>query len=122
VTPSPFAGRVLVVAGDAAVLDGVTQALLVAGALVAVVGTAGREGAHVDFRVDPADADVWSRVVPHVEQRLGPVDGVVAWVTIHHLVSDVFEPDLRRRGHGAVVAVGADDDPADVLRQLADTL
>ncbi|MDQ1697322.1 MAG: hypothetical protein QOJ03_2675, partial [Frankiaceae bacterium] len=59
---------------------------------------------------------------PHVEQRLGPVDAVIADPACALLLEQVFAPDLRRRGHGGVVTLAVGAEPADVLRLLSDML
>jgi NAD(P)-dependent dehydrogenase (short-subunit alcohol dehydrogenase family) len=117
-----MAGRVYVVAGDAPVIEGVARALLAADASVALV-TARRSPveAQAAFRGDVNDVELWERVAPHVEQRLGPVDGVAVDVTAVSVVRGVFDSDLRRRGHGRVVAVEPDDDVAAVISALAGT-
>jgi hypothetical protein len=123
VVPPHSAGRVFVVAGEGPVFDDVARALMSAGGLVAVVSRASTiDDAGASFRVDPTDVDAWERIVPHVEQRLGPVDAVVADIAVHALVLNVFAPDLRRRGHGDVVTVDGDAGADAVLRSLADTL
>lgn len=119
---SELSGRVLVVAGDDRLLLSVAGAAAASGALVALVAPS-RPALDVAlcFRADPADADAWSRIAPHVEQRLGPVDAVVTDARSATACEDVFGADLRRRGHGAVVVVATGDDEAAVLRRLAGT-
>jgi len=123
VTTSPFAGRVFVVAGSAPVFGAIADALVAADAAVALVGrvtTANDPAAH--FRADPGDAAVWERVVPHVEQRLGPIDGVLTGAECHDIAESLVAPDLARRGHGAVISVADNDEANGVLRSLAGTL
>jgi hypothetical protein len=123
VTPSPFIGCVFVVAGSAPVFGVVADALTAAGAAVALVGTATTTtDPAARFRADPGDADVWGRVVPHVEQRLGPIDGVVAGAEGRDIAEMLVAPDLARRGHGAVLAIADDADVSVVLTTLAGTL
>lgn len=112
-------GRVVVVAGDDRLLVAVARSAAAAGALVAVVAPSRPTlpGA-LCFRADPADTEAWSRIAPHVEQRLGPVDAVVTDARTAAACEAVFGQDLRRRGHGAVVVVTADDDEAGVLSRL----
>ena len=122
-TTGPFAGRVFIVAGDAAVLGALAEALVGDSALVAVVSQIHlMPAAAASFRADHRDPDVWDRMVPHVEQRLGPIDAVITDEGGLEVAERLLGPDLRRRGHGAVVVVDADSDVADVLRTLADTL
>jgi NAD(P)-dependent dehydrogenase (short-subunit alcohol dehydrogenase family) len=108
-TPLPHSrmqGRVVVVAGHATGLAGLATSLVEAGALVAYVApTDALPVAQASVRADPADPSVWERIAPHVEQRLGPVDGVVTDAASAATVQAVFGPDLVRRGHGAVLVV-----------------
>ena len=122
-TSPQFAGRVYLVAGEASILGAVANELAADGALVGLVSldlvaveTAAR------FRADPTDPHVWERVVPHVEQRLGPIDGVLTDGRCAALAEQYVGADLRQRGHGAVIPVGPDDDADVVLRKLVDTL
>ena len=122
-TSSPFAGHVFVVAGSAPLFGAVADALTSAGAAVALVGrtvTMGEPAAH--FRADPDDAKVWARVIPHVEQRLGPIDAVVTDERGRLIAEELVVPDLVRRGHGAVVTIDSTADIDAVLSKLADTL
>ena len=97
-------GRVVVVAGHAPGLAALSAALVDAGALVAFVGPdASVPSAQASVRADPRDPAVWERIAPHVEQRLGPVDGVVTDAPTAAIVDAVFGPDFGRRGHGAVI-------------------
>lgn len=119
---SPLAGRVIIAAGEGERIDAVVAALLDGDALVAVVAQrTSASHAPAWFRVDPTDPEVWQRVVPHVEQRLGPIDAAVTTADVHELVSGLLETDMRRRGHGAVIDVDAALDAADVVRSLGNT-
>lgn len=110
-TTSAFAGHVVVVAGHDPRLATVAERLLRFGAYVAFVATDRKvEAAHASFRADPTDPEVWDRVVPHVEQRLGPVDGVVCDATAAAPAQAAFGPDLARRGHGGIVTLTQDVD------------
>jgi NAD(P)-dependent dehydrogenase (short-subunit alcohol dehydrogenase family) len=118
-----FAGRVVVVAGDGDRMQRIASILLSADALVAVVSASSAvTEAQACFRVDPSDPDVWARIVPHVEQRLGPIDAAVATTNIHRFVCGLLEPDMRRRGHGGVVDVDAAVDVDEAVRTLATLL
>ena len=115
-------GRVFIVAGRGKTFAGVARLLVAEGALVAVLTTDAEVpevAAH--FRADHADPDVWGRVVPHVEQRLGPIDAVVTDEVGRPIAEQLVGPDLQRRGHGAVVAVEDGSELGDVLRMLAGT-
>lgn len=115
-------GRVFIVAGCGETLTSVARLLVAGGALVALV-TTDQPVPEVDahFRADPTDPDVWSRMVPHVEQRLGPIDAVVTDESAAALAEELVGPDLRRRGHGSVVVAIPGTDADDVLRRLAGT-
>ena len=122
-TDSPMIGRVVIVAGSGGVFAAVAAALVADDALVAVLST-DSEGPEVaaHFRGDPADPGVWGRMVPHVEQRLGPIDAVVTDASGRALADELVAPDLIRRGHGAIVTVEETTQAADVLTTLVDTL
>jgi hypothetical protein len=123
VTTGAFAGRVFIVAGTAEVFVALAEALVGDSALVAVVSTGDSiPAAAASFRADHEDADVWQRMVPHVEQRLGPIDAVITDDAGREVADRLLGPDFRRRGHGDVVVVGTDSEVANVLRTLADTL
>lgn len=114
-----MAGRVFIVAGRGAVFEAVAQALVAGDAAVALVTTdapVARVAAH--FRADHADPGVWERVVPHVEQRLGPIDAVVTDESGRASAERLVGPDLLRRGHGAVVVVEDGSDAETVVRTL----
>src|SRR4051812_12038153 len=72
-------GWVVVVAGEDPALADVARASLAAGAAVGVVSkTLGDAApAWVLFRADPGDRDAGARIARHIEQHLGPVEGVV---------------------------------------------
>lgn len=56
---------------------------------------------------DPTDSALWQRVLPHVEQRLGPIDGVVVeGEAVAGPLVGLVSPDMRRRGRGVIVMVG----------------
>jgi hypothetical protein len=102
-------GRVVVVAGHAPGLPRLAADLVQSGAFVAYVGPGEPvTTARASIRADPADPTVWDRIAMHVEQHLGPVDGVVTDATSAATVDAVFGPDLVRRGHGTVLVVGDD--------------
>ena len=144
VTLDPLAGHVVVLAGPAATRtdepdeDRVTRSLAIStgahllslGLLVAVVTTdasvitdlernAEQYGVEppTSWRTDPADPATWERVCQHIEQRVGPVDAVVADPLVLDLVEDVFRADMRRRGHGAIVALSPAENPVAALRR-----
>ena len=122
-TADELAGRVVVVAGERPELASVVAAAAAGGALVAVVSrTLGDDiQADVRFRADPTDPAVWDRVAMHVEQHLGPVDGVVTDAEAVDAVTATFATDLARRGHGAVVVAGQDEPGERVLSRSLGT-
>ncbi len=114
-----LAGRVFIVAGRGVTFTAVVRQLVAADALVALVSTdtaVPEVAAH--FRADHADPDVWARVVPHVEQRLGPIDAVVTDDSGGPIAERLVGPDLHRRGHGAVVVVEPTADADSVVMTL----
>jgi NAD(P)-dependent dehydrogenase (short-subunit alcohol dehydrogenase family) len=115
-------GRVFIVAGRGETFTGVARRLVADGALVAVI-TTDEEVPDVAarFRADHTDPDVWDRVVPHVEQRLGPIDAVLTDQLGYPTAERLVGPDLLRRGHGAVVVVPPEADADSVLRTLIGT-
>ena len=118
-----MAGRVVIVAGNGSVFRTVAAALVADDALVAVLSTdPGVPDVTARFRGDPADSGIWGRMVPHVEQRLGPIDAVVTDVRGRTWADQLVAPDLARRGHGAILTVGDDADAADAIRMLVGTL
>ena len=115
-------GRVLVVAGEHPALTHVAEGAAASGAMVAVVSlTLGDVAATVRFRADPSDTGTWDRVLMHIEQHLGPVDGAATDVGCDDVVRALLVPDLDRRGHGDVVVVSHDSDARDVLTRMAGT-
>src|SRR5207248_10162948 len=67
--------------------------------------------------LDPTLRDTWDRIAAHVEQRLGPVDAVVADEHCARLLREVFGADFDRRGHGGVVAL---DRTTDVVTERSE--
>jgi len=113
-------GRIVVVAGETQALAVVAADAVAAGASVAVVSHTLSDDvpASLRFRANPADPAVWDRVAMHIEQHLGPVDGVATDEASYDVVSSVFAEDLVRRGHGAVVSVSDGDEPSTTLTRL----
>lgn len=116
-------GRVVVVAGNDASLGGIAAAVAGAGARVAVVSATLPRDDAVDiwFRADPADRDIWDRVAMHVEQHLGPVDGVVTEQAAADVVRSVFGTDLARRQRPDVVVVESTDSVGYTVTRLLRT-
>jgi len=117
-----LAGRVFIVAGRGETFTDVARLLVADDAHVAIVTTdAAVPEVAAHFRADPADPDVWSRMVPHVEQRLGPIDAVVTDESGGPIAERLVGPDLQRRGHGAVLVAGPDADPDEIVKRLTGT-
>ena len=116
----PLLGRVIVIAGDEHRLAEVAAVAVDAGALVAVVSQslATSTPATVRFRADPRDPGSWERIAMHVEQHLGPVDGVATDGATREVMDAVFRGDLARRGHGCVLTLTSADDAGAVLTRL----
>jgi NADP-dependent 3-hydroxy acid dehydrogenase YdfG len=125
-----LAGKVALVAGDGDGLVAVVAALASNGAPVCVVSS---ERATVDAATtsaeangamgvvsSPGDPATWQRVLPHAEQRLGPLDVVVVLgsAPMRRVVTAAVVPDMAARRRGVVVEVGeehtGDDLPAHV--------
>jgi NADP-dependent 3-hydroxy acid dehydrogenase YdfG len=123
-------GKVAVVSGDHHATTEVVAALAATGCAIAVVA---RDRTRIDSAVaaaessgvavfgvvsDPADEATWHRVVPHSEQRLGPLDVLVALGTATTRAASIaaIAPDMAARRRGIVVEVGG----ADPRRQLPD--
>ena len=114
-----LAGRVIIVAGESDRIDQMVPILLASDALVALVASSTTAaGAHAWFRVAANDPDAWSRIVPHVEQRLGPIDAAATTTDAHSYLRELLEPDMRRRGHGGVIDVDAAADVDEAVRML----
>jgi len=115
----PLDGHVVVLATESDAANRASR-LLRHGVLLAVVTTDGTGLDAVEalvFRADPADPATWDRVAPHIEQRVGPIDAALADPGALDAVRDAFEPDMLRRGHGAIVRLRPSEDPVAVLRR-----
>jgi len=114
-------GFVVLVTGDEPALTEVGGFLIGCGAFVAFVSQRRRlESAQVSFAADPTDAAVWERAVAHVEQRLGPIDAVVADTVVAEVVEPHVADTLAQRHRGPVVRF--EGDVADALTRLRATL
>jgi hypothetical protein len=111
----------VIVAGDpGGILIDVVRALAANGALIAVVATdrgvvdaatAGLDAQGFAMAADPMSETVWARIVPHVEQRLGPIDVVVTigtTATDRAVVAAAVVGDMAARRRGVVIEVGPD--------------
>lgn len=116
-----LAGKVTLVTGDMAAIVEIVAAFASNGAPTCVVA---EHRAIVDAAVEaarespgtmgvagaPADDQTWQRVLPHAEQRLGPVDIVVAagGDAARAAVISAALPDMAARRRGVVIEVGTD--------------
>jgi hypothetical protein len=126
-TPDPdrfpdLIGKAVIAVGTDDSLVEITRLLATNAMLIAVVApdrdlvrrcvdTAEAQGAMVNgFTVDPADAAVWARIRPHIEQRLGPIDvAIVAGADrVRAVVVDAVRPDMVARKRGVIIEVGPD--------------
>jgi hypothetical protein len=115
-----LAGRVAVVAGEDEAVVEVAAALAATGMSLAVVSgaratvdraVAAAESygvAVIGVAADPAESATWSRVVPHSEQRLGPLDVLVAIGRPDERGAALaaITPDMAARRRGVVIEVG----------------
>ena len=123
VSATDLNGWVVVVAGEGGVLVDAARAIVSAGASVGVVSTSldGETPCSVRFRADPGDPDAWGRIAMHIEQHLGPVDGVVTDAPSHQVVNEVFAVDLARRGRRPVIVVSPGESASAVVTVLFGT-
>jgi hypothetical protein len=110
------------VATDAPCVVEVVRGLAANGVLLAIVGEdrelvddAVRVAEALDVAVlgmtaDPSSAEVWERVAPHIEQRLGPIDIAVAIgsAAVRAALGAAVLPDMTTRQRGVLVEIGAD--------------
>lgn len=128
-------GRVAVIAGDGGEVVPVCHRLLSYGVSLLVVApdrdAVQRSVAEfsdpsltvVPITADPASPEVWDRLVPHAEQRLGPVDIAIAIgpAAVRDLAYDRLIADMVRRGHGVFVecdSVFVESDSTAVAREV----
>ncbi|HVX70528.1 MAG TPA: hypothetical protein VHA79_12660 [Mycobacteriales bacterium] len=118
-------GKVAVVAGTSGALGDIAQVLARSGVLAALVvddrelvGTAtgyadGLGVASFGVVADPTQRSTWERVASHIEQRLGPIDVVVAAgpPAARLTIADALIPDMAARGRGVVIEIGAAAEP-----------
>jgi NAD(P)-dependent dehydrogenase (short-subunit alcohol dehydrogenase family) len=133
VTTDRLDGVVVVVGGCDRRVATVGRALLGSGALLGVVSTDAAAIADLEaaadtaaqpllaFRAGPTDAATWERISAHLEQRLGPIDAVVADAASVVAARETFLTDLHRRGHGDVIAMETDDVVGAVRRAVRRT-
>ena len=69
---------------------------------------------------DPSSPAVWERVAPQVEQRLGPIDVVVAIgaAELRRVVRAALAPDMAARHRGVLVEIGTGVDAPDLAAGL----
>jgi NADP-dependent 3-hydroxy acid dehydrogenase YdfG len=111
-----LAGKVAVVTGDSGTLHEIVRCLCANRVKVAVVSAdrvvvdaltsaADPDALSLGGVADPARRETWERLVPHVEQRLGPID--IAVVTgaepARALVTAMLVPDMAARRRGVII-------------------
>jgi hypothetical protein len=118
-------GKAIVVAGDSRRLIAVVRGLAANAALLAIVAAdrdivdeavqvaESLDAAVVGMTADPASPQVWARVAPHIEQRLGPIDVAVAIgdEVLRQAVASALLPDMAARHRGVLVEVDATVSP-----------
>jgi hypothetical protein len=116
-----LAGKAAVLAGTSSVLEVASMVLGQGGVMCALVANdrdvVGRATSHADDRgvaslgivADPGEPDTWKRVAPHIEQRLGPIDIVVAIgpPAERLTIASALMPDMAARRRGVIVEAGA---------------
>jgi hypothetical protein len=116
-----LAGKVAVLAGTSSVLAEVARVLGENGAMCALVvddrAVVERATTHADqlgiasfgIVADPSERGTWDRVAPHIEQRLGPIDVVVAIGPpgVRATIASALMPDMAARRRGVIVEAGA---------------
>jgi hypothetical protein len=114
-------GKAIVLAGDSRRLVEVARGLAANAAMLAIVATdrdiveeavqiaESLDATVVGMTADPASAQVWERIAPHIEQRLGPIDVAVALgdLALRAAVSAALLPDMAARHRGVLVEVDA---------------
>jgi hypothetical protein len=114
-------GKAIVVAGDSRRVVEVVRGLAANAALLAIVAgdreivdeavqvAESLDAAVVGMTADPSSPDVWERVAPHIEQRLGPIDVAVAIgaAALRQTVAAALLPDMAARHRGVLVEVDA---------------
>jgi hypothetical protein len=115
-------GKAAIVAGDSGYLVEVVRGLAANGVLLAIVAAerttvddAVRIAEALDVAVlgmtaEAASPEVWERIAPHVEQRLGPIDIAVGLgsVEIREALRGAVLSDMAARRRGIVIEVGSD--------------
>jgi NAD(P)-dependent dehydrogenase (short-subunit alcohol dehydrogenase family) len=110
----------MIVAGESSDLLEVTRTLAANGVLLAVVApdrtlVAGAvalaeaaEGVVFGITTDPSARQSWSRIAPHIEQRLGPIDVVVSIATpvTREVIAAALLPDMAARRRGVLIEAG----------------
>jgi hypothetical protein len=118
-------GKAVIVVGDSRRLIEVVRGLAANAALLAIVAAdrdivdeavqvaESLDAAVVGMTADPASAEVWTRIAPHIEQRLGPIDIVVTIgaAPLRHAVETALLADMAARHRGVLVEVDATVSP-----------
>jgi hypothetical protein len=123
-----LAGKVAVVTGESDTLDQVVRCLCANRVKVAVVAedraladaltsTFTPDASSLGVVTDPSQRETWARVVPHVEQRLGPIDiaVVIGAEPVRALVAATLVPDMAARGRGVIIEAPIAEGGADAV-------
>jgi hypothetical protein len=111
----------MIVVGQSSDLLEITQALANNGVLLAVVApdralveaavalAEAAEAVVFGITADPSSATIWKRIASHIEQRLGPIDAVVAIATApaRRVIAHALLPDMAARQRGVLIEAGA---------------
>jgi hypothetical protein len=114
-------GKAIIVAGDSRRLIEVVRGFAANAALLAIVAAdrdivdeavqvaESLDAAVVGMTADPASAEVWERIRPHIEQRLGPIDVAVTIgaAPLRQAVSAALLADMAARRRGVLIEVDA---------------
>jgi len=120
-----LAGKAAVLAGTSSVLEAASMVLGQGGVMCALVANdrdiVGRATGQADdmgvaslgIVADPGEHKTWQRIAPQIEQRLGPIDIVVAIgpPAARLTIASALMPDMAARRRGVIVEAGAKVDP-----------
>jgi NADP-dependent 3-hydroxy acid dehydrogenase YdfG len=123
-----LAGKVAVLAGTSSIVAPLAHAFCDNAALIALVvddravvdqatSYADQTGvASLGIVADPAQRSTWDRVAPHIEQRLGPIDIMVAIgpPAVRTVIAAALMPDMAARKRGVIVEAGSKVGPLSV--------
>jgi hypothetical protein len=117
-------GKAGILAGSGTSLVDLAHAFATNNVLLAIVSTnrgtvedavraaESRDVAVMGMTTDPGSPQVWERITQHIEQRLGPIDIVVAVGTseVRDTIRTALVPDMTARGRGVLIEIGSSED------------